>query len=246
MNINKTIQSINSLLATIFGVCIVRSSNNKRYVDVLKNSIGSACPIIFDVGAHHGQSAGEFLKIFPNSRVYSFEPFKDSFDILVRDFGKNVSCHNFGLGDKREEIKFYTNINSATNSILELRESAGQIWNNSSLSSNTDTICNFVPLDNFVLENNICQIDLLKIDVQGSEYKVLYGAIDSLNRKVIKSIYMEVIFADTYKFQKDLKFYLNMLGEYGYHLHGIYNLVYGSNGNTLQCDIIMMPKNDSK
>ena len=39
-------------------------------------------PIIFDVGAHHGESIIEFKTLFPLSIIHSFEPDPDTFKIL--------------------------------------------------------------------------------------------------------------------------------------------------------------------
>ena len=46
---------------------------------------------------------------------------------------------------------------------------------------------------------NIESIDILKIDTQGYEPKVLDGAIKNLNSKKIKCILLEIIFSDIYK-----------------------------------------------
>jgi hypothetical protein len=34
---------------------------------------------VVDVGAHHGESAMQFHELFPNARIYSFEPLPDCF-----------------------------------------------------------------------------------------------------------------------------------------------------------------------
>lgn len=36
-------------------------------------------PVIFDIGAHKGESARFFKEIFPKSRIYSFEPDPENF-----------------------------------------------------------------------------------------------------------------------------------------------------------------------
>ena len=40
-------------------------------------------PIIFDVGAHKGETLIEYKKHFPDSLIYCFEPFEDSFNELT-------------------------------------------------------------------------------------------------------------------------------------------------------------------
>ncbi len=48
-----------------------------------------------------------------------------------------------------------------------------------------------IKLDNFVLEQNLSVIDLLKIDTEGNEFKVLLGCINALQDKRIKAIHIE-------------------------------------------------------
>ena len=45
----------------------------------------SAQQIIFDVGAHHGETEKLFLESFSNSSIYCFEPFEASFLILKKN-----------------------------------------------------------------------------------------------------------------------------------------------------------------
>ena len=51
----------------------------------------SKCPTIIDVGANKGQSIDFFKKIFPNIKIYAFEPsflskfLKIKYKIVVRD-----------------------------------------------------------------------------------------------------------------------------------------------------------------
>ena len=51
---------------------------------IIQNSITSTKPIIFDVGAHHGESIDYLVGLFDSARVYSFEPDPESFKILSK------------------------------------------------------------------------------------------------------------------------------------------------------------------
>ena len=48
-------------------------------------------------------------------------------------------------------------------------------------------------LDNFVKKKKINSIDILKIDIEGSEYELLKGAKNTLKRNKIKIILVEII-----------------------------------------------------
>ena len=79
-------------------------------------------------------------------------------------------------------------------------------------------------------------IDYMKIDTQGSEYLVLDGAKELLSKKVMKNIQLEVILGDTYKGQKTIGFYMNLLESYGYKLKTMADLLI-NNGSLIQTDL---------
>ena len=53
-------------------------------------------------------------------------------------------------------------------------------------------------LDNYVKLNNIDKINLVKIDTQGYEEKVLRGSLESIKNNIINTILTEIIFDDVY------------------------------------------------
>ncbi len=57
---------------------IAKFSPEKYY----RSLLATDSPIIFDVGAHRGESVRFFKSIFPQSTIYSFEPDPDNFDHL--------------------------------------------------------------------------------------------------------------------------------------------------------------------
>ena len=77
----------------------------------------------------------------------------------------------------------------------------------------------------------------MKIDVQGAEYLVLDGAKDLLSNKNIKVIQLEVILGDTYKGQKTIGYYINLLESYEYKLKTFSDFVI-KNGSLIQTDLI--------
>ena len=62
-----------------------------------------------------------------------------------------------------------------------------------------------VTLDSYCNKNNIKNIDILKLDTQGYEDKVLEGAIDILSKKNVKIVETEITFDDVY--EKHINFY---------------------------------------
>ncbi len=73
----------------------------------------------------------------------------------------------------------------------------------------------FTTLNKFTEEYNIDQIDFLKVDVQGAEYKVLKGAENLLKLGRIRKIYMELHTMELQALGADKKLCLKKLQKYG-------------------------------
>ena len=206
--------------------------------EILKNYfIKEEKIIIFDIGAHIGQSAKKYRKFFPNSEIYSFEPFYKSFKLLNSLNLENFRAFNFGMSDEEETLKLCINKGTATNSILEFSDSAQDVWDMREELTTIDTvICKFTTFDTFCEENSIENIDFVKIDVQGSEYKVLQGAENLISNNKIKLIQLEVIIGDTYKGQKSVSYYIELFESQGYKIESFSDFEY-RNGKLVQTDL---------
>ena len=215
---------------------------NLWYLDsfkIVKLLIEKENPVIFDVGACHGSSIEDFRTIYPSSYIYSFEPFHDSFIGLKKlATGKeNVEIFEVALSDLKGEMKFYSNASCATNSLFKAVET------NSFIDEHTIAVgegyVNCITMDEFCETKNILEIDILKIDVQGAELKVLKGAKNLLAKKQIKLIYAEVWFLRSYAEQPLYHSIASYLEDFGYRPHGVYNMHYRkSDGHFLWGDAI--------
>lgn len=176
-------------------------------------------PVIFDVGAHVGQSAKIYKKLTPGAKIYSFEPFPESYAILKTLNFDNFFPQPFGLADITGTRQFLVNTETATNSILPFRENASDKWGGrNDLSSKEEIVCRFSTIDEFMANERIERVDFLKIDVQGAEYKVLAGANSALRSKKIRFIQFEVLTVDVYEDQQSVSSYFDLLEGFDYEL----------------------------
>lgn len=208
---------------------------------ITRKLISSDGPLIFDVGAHEGQTAKRYRELFPHAMIHSFEPFPETFEVLKQTVGAlaPIEVHNFALAATEGEARFSVNRNSATNSLLASDAGADIYWHKDAPKT-TDTVT--VPtrtLQAFASEHSIDAIDILKMDVQGAEYDVLQGAGELLKNQAIGLIYMELITAPTYVGQHKIRDYLEIFDDAGYTLFDFYNLG-RSDGRLLQTDIIVV------
>ena len=129
--------------------------------------------IIFDIGAHLGLMSMICSQLLQKKgKIYSFEPTPKTFEILKKVIKINKASDlvipiNKAVAKENKTIDFYLSEDEGSNS-------------NSLVSKNhrerKPIQIQVTSLDLFTKENNIKQIDLIKIDAEGSEYDVLLGA----------------------------------------------------------------------
>jgi FkbM family methyltransferase len=167
--------------------------------------------VIFDVGANIGQTANYFIKHFPQSDIYCFEPVKDTYDQLVKNT-KSDKIHtiNEGLGSEIQELTIQKNNSSGSSS---LKANDGRFFEKEVVKINTG--------QNFCDQNKIESIDLLKMDVEGFETAVLQG-FGPLLRSKVKMIYSEVGFEKEDDYKTHISDLLAVVSENGFIVSGFY------------------------
>lgn len=145
----------------------------KKYIDT--NSV------ILDIGANTGHHSLFFSSIA--KEVYSFEPYKKMYDILVdrieKNNIKNIHPYNFGLGSINKISDFFApiGINSGVGSFIKGENT--HFFGKLEIKNG----------DDFLKEINIQNIDFIKIDVEGMEKDVILGIMDIIkNQKPIMFI----------------------------------------------------------
>ena len=189
-------------------------------------------PIIFDVGANVGQSIERFSSVFKSEefKIYSFEPTPKLFQILKNkyDLKKNIKLFQLALDDKIIKSKFFSYEYDKINSLIQTDENSKFHKSRQTALKNRD-FSNFETeievqtstIDNIADEQNIDKIDVLKIDTQGNEDRVLEGSKKLLNSNKINLIELELILGFGYQRQMSFLDIEKVLSPYGYRLIGI-------------------------
>ena len=141
--------------------------------------------VILDIGANIGSISLYFASINSNAQILSFEPHPDTFSIAKENIKlntfNNIKLLNIGLGEVKDVLKLYevNKNNPGMNRIIaeEKKLPFKQI--------EIDT------LDNVMLKNNITKVDFIKLDVEGYEYSVLKGGINTLYSKPVLFIELD-------------------------------------------------------
>lgn len=173
-------------------------------LDDVRTIHGGDIQWVFDVGAHVGQSAAEFLDAFPRARIHSFEPSPTSYQELcgLATRAPRVTAVNAAVGDQEGHATLYVNKLSVTNSLLKTSPGAGNfLVASDALDAREETKVPVVTLDRYCAGHGIPRIDLLKLDAQGYELRVLEGARELIRREAIPLIHLEVCFVRFYEQQ---------------------------------------------
>ncbi len=237
MNLRNIKAYFHNILTKIFGYRLVGAKKTVKHNDfdsilffILNNLYKKKEVIIFDIGANKGQSVNRFKKVFKNPIFFCFEPTKRLFDLLKEKFlkDKNISIYNFGISNKKEKIKFFDFKYSPINSFVPI-DKESKFYKARKIILNLNDDEKFIDtydvevnlLDEIFKDFNVDDIDILKIDTQGFEDKVLEGCSNLLQNKKIKVIELELILG--FGYQKNLSFFdlEKTLSKYDYKLIAI-------------------------
>jgi len=126
--------------------------------------------LVFDVGGYQGRFASNIVEKY-GCKVYVFEPV---YHILSDD---NIKVYHFGLSD------------STRTEIINVRNDATSLY-----SIENPQYCypvKLVSLHEFVKENKISKVDLIKINIEGEEYPLLRHMIFNDIVSIFKNIQVQ-------------------------------------------------------
>jgi FkbM family methyltransferase len=206
-----------------------------KLAETLLKNIPANLERYIDVGAYDGKF---FEEIYKNKKVFNtilIEPQKDLYEKLIDKYKNNNSIvvKNLLLSDKSGEVLFYINKLGATSSVFEFDQKL--LKNDIDSSCMKQEIIQTSTLD-ILLANDDKKIDLLKIDVQGSELNVLMGAEKSLHRTGY--IWLEVSFVKIYKNGPSFEEIQIWLNNRGFSLMEILPGYQNSKGELIQADCL--------
>ena len=132
---------------------------------------------VIDIGANAGWYSLAIASIFPNSRIYSFEPVPDTFErlsrnILLNSYHDRIIANNFAIHEYAGSSDFFFSPSLSGNSSFS-----------SNLQATADKSCLTVktlPLDDYVFSNNL-QPSFVKIDVEGAELHAVKSSLRTLS-----------------------------------------------------------------
>lgn len=151
--------------------------------------------VVFDIGCSYGEYTVALIEKMGDRpyTVHCFDPVKDFCEIQRKQFGHfaNIRINNFGISNKKGESIFYrifapdNEAAEGCSSICLRPEFVVNKWPYVRTQVQLDT------LDNYIKENSIKHIDLMKVDVEGSEFAVFQGGEEMFKNEIVDIIQFE-------------------------------------------------------
>jgi FkbM family methyltransferase len=130
--------------------------------------------VIYDIGANVGSTSLNMAKLTGSTgKVFAFEPDSTNYKTASLHFKlnntTNIQIFNTGLGDEKRQALQY-NVNEFNRGMMRILPPEEAVEGAATTEVQVDT------LDNIFQNNQVSAPHLMKIDVEGFEFRVLKGA----------------------------------------------------------------------
>lgn len=198
------------------------NASDERYIQrsVLSAASSAERMTILDVGGNKGQWSSQLLKLaierqiaLPNLAIHAFEPVPESRELYIQNVigsfdSPQVELHSNALSNEigKAQIAIWGQTSGINSLSFDPTSSAKA---NKFLEIETTT------LDEFIKSKSIEHISLVKIDVEGHDFKVLQGAEKTLKEEHVdvlqfeyshRWIYSRTFLRDVFRFAEELPY----------------------------------------
>ncbi len=165
------------------GYYLVERVHTKFFRNLLREGM-----VVFDVGAHIGYyTLQAAVRVGISGQVYAFEPVSTTFaqlmkNIYLNDF-RNVFANRYMIHDHSGIIDVFAGdgSNTGTSGLVKPKNYSGRI---------ESVPC--ITIDQYIEQRRLGKIDLIKIDVEGSEMAVVKGMKRLLTTQNIDQLLIEM------------------------------------------------------
>jgi FkbM family methyltransferase len=191
---------------------------------------------LVDVGANVGQFSLLAWSLFPQARIYAFEPQLQPAERFSRIFPQDarVTLHRSAVGSRSGLAEMHVSSRNDSSSLLPISQAMPDVFPGTQEVAVTDV--SIAPLSAFLTPADIIGPALLKIDVQGGELDVLVGSESLLDR--FQYVYVELSFIELYTGQALCHEVVTHLRDRSFQLKSVHNLHEDTNGRAIQADFL--------
>ena len=194
---------------------------------------------VLDIGANVGEFTAIYHELFPEAKIYAFEPLPDCFFELKErtENIENIKSYNLGLGSKDGILKIHMSSWHPASSFRDMADLHKQNYPHSSESQDVDVSIN--KLDDVLNESDLVDNIFIKMDVQGFEDEVIKGGAKIFQKA--KVVVVESSFQKLYEDEPLFHGIYALLKPLGYDFVGsLKQSVNKEDGSFLQGDCIFI------
>lgn len=113
---------------------------------------------VFDLGGYHGEWTAQIHGLY-GCEIHVFEPIPELYENIKQKFkdSSNIKVFNFGLSDRNAELK------------ISLANDGSSFY----LDGPNKVDARVVAITDYLHDNSISNVDLIKINIEGDEYPLL-------------------------------------------------------------------------
>lgn len=194
---------------------------------------------VLDVGANIGQFSAMIHEALPQARVYSFEPLADCCKQLKKTMAgvSGFQAFDFALGDTTGRMQIHRSDAPESSSLLPMGQLHKKAFPHTA-QTRLETI-EIRRLDDVAGDLQIDENLLIKVDVQGTEDKVIAGGERTFARAA--ALIMETTFVPLYQGQVMFDAIYDRFRRMGFTYMGTEHIVRDpQTGRVLQCDSLFL------
>jgi FkbM family methyltransferase len=222
--LNKFIYKVvNTYILKLFGLKLSRNIGDD-FVDVMKWLLGEyEVGHIIDGGAYRGDFSLQMAAAFPFATIYAFEPQKKSYALLcnvTREIPR-IKTYNCALSSHSGKSVLHTNISPLTSSLSNTSEDGLHYFQDYLQPEGSEQV-EVTSLSDFLSNEKVPGVDILKLDLQGHELQTIKGMDGFVGS--VKLIFVEVQFLEIYQgtpLFSEVETYLRTKGFVFYQFFGL-------------------------
>lgn len=165
----------------------LRWRNNK-----LKKYFGSlnVNSVFVDLGANIGTISQYVNDTSGGCKIFCYEPHPAAFKVLEDKFSKyeNINLYQLAVSDTTKKVKFFFHKDSEGSSDLHKSTSTSIFKEKPNVSSSNFIYVKSIDFESLISKHDF--IDILKVDIEGAEYKIIPSIIE--NRSKIGMVVCEL------------------------------------------------------
>ncbi len=156
-----------------FPIALTKNEAIDRNTFRIINKVCDIKSVCVDVGANKGRILQMMINAAPGATHIAYEPLPKMYNLLIRKFASAARIYKIALTDEKGISPFYHTLEDTAYSGMRKRDYPKK-FHLEKLDVATDKMDSLIDED--------IKVALIKIDVEGAEYKVIKGATETIKR----------------------------------------------------------------